>query len=342
MIGTGNVPIGEALALARRADRAGIATVGAGDGVVDNPATLGALATVTSSAQLVTAVSGWTRTPVATALAATTVQQLSGGRHHLGLGTMPRDWSERWHGIEAGRPLARMRDFVAAVRAAWAAAPGRPASHRGPYYRFDDYEHPAGTRERIEPPPLALAASRPRMAHLAGEIAEGAIFNLISSPEWIGERLIPAWSQGRRESSDDGGDLTTVIYCAIDDDVERAIDLVRPALGFYFAVPYFADVLRFHGFERELARGSAAAKRGDPSAMAAAVSDDIVRTFALVGTVSDVRRRLAAYPARLDGVLLSPPIVDAGGRALELSERIVDLATRGSCLDKTCGQGLAG
>jgi 5,10-methylenetetrahydromethanopterin reductase len=328
MIGTGNVPIGEALALARRADRAGIAALAAGDGVVDNAATMGALAAVTSSARLVTAVAGWTRTPVAAALGALTLQQLSGGRHELGLGPMPRAWSERWHDTEASRPLARMRDYVSAIRAAWAAAPGRPAAHDGPYYRFGGYEHPASAQERAAPPPIALAASRPGMARLAGETADGAIFNLISSPEWIAQRLLPAWAEGRAGRRDGPGraHLATVAYCAVDDDAERAIALVRPALGSYFAVPYFADVLRFHGFERELAAGTAAAERHDRAAMTAAVSDEMVRAFALVGPVADIRRRLAEYPERLDGMLLSPPIVEASGRTLELSERIVEVA----------------
>ena len=110
------------------------------------------------------------------------------------------------------------------------------------------------------------------------------LFNLICSPEWISERLVPAVLQGRDvRSRDPGFTLGTVVYCVVDDDVARATELVRPALGFYFTLPYFAETLRFHGLERELAEGTAAAARGDTAGMTAAVSDEMVSTFALVG-----------------------------------------------------------
>jgi hypothetical protein len=60
--------------------------------------------------------------------------------------------------------------------------------------------------------------------------------------------------------------------------------------------------------------------------MAAAVSDEVVDAFALVGPETAVLRRLAAYHDRLDRVLLCPPIVESSGRTIELSERIVALA----------------
>jgi 5,10-methylenetetrahydromethanopterin reductase len=324
MVGTGNVPLGEALALAQRADRAGIGALGAGDGVVENLSVMGALAAMTSSAELVTAIVGWTRTPVTTALAGRTMQELSGGRYRLGLGTMPRAWSEDWHAVPAGRPLARMRDYVRAIRCTWDERPGAPVDNDCEHYPIRGYTHPGGA-PAFTPPPISLAVSRPRMARLAGEIADGVLFNLISSPEWIGDALLPAVRDGL------GADArpfewATIAYCVIDEDVEQARALVRPALGFYFAVPYFADALRHHGFERELAAGSAAFARGDAEGMAAAVSDEVVDAFALVGPETAVLRRLAAYHDRLDRVLLCPPIVESSGRTIELSERIVALA----------------
>jgi alkanesulfonate monooxygenase SsuD/methylene tetrahydromethanopterin reductase-like flavin-dependent oxidoreductase (luciferase family) len=333
MVGTGNAPLDETLALARRADQAGIGALGAGDGVVENLSVMGALAAVTSSADLVTAIVGWTRTPVTTALAGRTMQELSGGRYRLGLGTMPRAWSEDWHDVPAPRPLARMRDYVAAVRRAWDARPGEPVSHEGDHYRFAGYAQPTSAAPPASPP-ISLAVSRPRMAHLAGEVADGVLFNLISSPEWITQQLLPAVREGRGAALTAGSgagparpfELSTIAYCVVDDDVERARDLIRPALGFYFTVPYFADALRHHGFERELAAGTAAAQRGDLAAMAAAISDEVVDAFALAGPETQVRRRLAAYLDPLDRVLLCPPIVQTSGRTIELSERIVALA----------------
>jgi 5,10-methylenetetrahydromethanopterin reductase len=332
MVGAGNAPLDETLALARRADRAGLGALGAGEGVRENLSLMGALGAVTSSAQLVTAIVGWTRTPVTAALAGSTMQELTGGRYRLGLGTMPRAWSEDWHDIPAARPVARMRDYVAAIRRAWESGPDRPVAHEGDHYRFRDYSHIAAPSDRPAPPPISLAVSRPRMARLAGEVADGVLFNLMSSPELIADTLLPAIDEGRAQATAAAGgaarpfELATVAYCVVDDDVERANALVRPGLGFYFTVPYFADALRHHGFERELAQGTAAAQRGDLAAMAAAVSDEMVATFALTGSVTAINRRLDVYLGLLDRVLLCPPMVQATGSTIELSERIVALA----------------
>ena len=135
-VGYGCLELPESVELARRADAAGIGIIAAGDGFVENFSTMGAIAASTSRAELFTSVVGWTRTPVTAALAATTLQDLSRGRYRLGLGTMPREWSEGWHDVEYSRPVSRMRDYVAAIRAAWSARPGEPVDHTGPYYRI--------------------------------------------------------------------------------------------------------------------------------------------------------------------------------------------------------------
>ena len=323
-IGGPGLPLGDALALARDAEDAGLELLGAGDGFVENLSVMGALAASTRSAELFTAIMGWTRTPVTMALGGLTMQELSGGRYRMGFGTMPRPWSEGWHDVEAARPLARMRDFVAAVRAASPSALGAPCSYSGDFYRFDGYERPSPTV--LDPPPIYLAATRPRMAELAAEIADGVIFNLINSPEWISG---VCWNgveaglarAGRSRADFDAGIL---LYCAIAEDRRRAIEMVRPALAFYFAVPYFAAMLEHHGMDAELRAGREAAARGDRAAMAAAVSDEMVRTFALAGTPDDVREQIRRYGERLDWVMLAAPLMNAPDDSRELVRRIID------------------
>ena len=99
--------------------------------------------------------------------------------------------------------------------------------------------------------------------------------------------------------------------------------MVRPALAFYFAVPYFAAMLEHHGMDAELRAGREAAARGD-AAMAAAVSDEMVRTFALAGTPDDVREQFRRYGALLDWVMLAPPLMNAPDDSRELVRRIID------------------
>ena len=121
------------------------------------------------------------------------------------------------------------------------------------------------------------------MTELAGEIADGVIFNSINSRDWLAGPGREALAAGARR----GGrrpDVGVLRVCGIDEDRAAAYDLARPGLAFYFTVPYFADQLRHGGFEEELAAGSAAAAAGDWEGQVAAVSDRLVDAMAIAGT----------------------------------------------------------
>jgi len=92
----------------------------------DSFTTLAALASVAPRVRLATAVAPiYHRSPASMAQTAATVDDLSGGRFRLGLGTGHRITMAQWHGAEIGRPLAEMREYVGVVRALWA---GRDAT----------------------------------------------------------------------------------------------------------------------------------------------------------------------------------------------------------------------
>jgi alkanesulfonate monooxygenase SsuD/methylene tetrahydromethanopterin reductase-like flavin-dependent oxidoreductase (luciferase family) len=58
------------------------------------------------------------RAPAATAMAAASLDVLSGGRFRLGLGVSGPQVSEGWYGVPFARPLARTREYVEIVRKA--------------------------------------------------------------------------------------------------------------------------------------------------------------------------------------------------------------------------------
>lgn len=322
-VGRPNIPLAEALDLAEDAERAGFGIVAAGEGFFENFSLMGALTQRTRVAELVTAVATWTRTPVTTALAAATLTELSGGRWRAGLGAMPRRWNEGWHDIDPSRPVDRMRDFVAAVRAVLAAGPGGTVDHDGPFYRIHGYARPAGQRPvRV---PLYVGATRRSMTELAGEVADGVVFNVVHSLAWLREIGAPALQAGLdragRKRSD--FDIGLLAYCAIDDDEGRAFDLARSALAFYFELPYFAELLRKSGWTEQLERGRAAVARHDAAAAARAVTDDMVDAMAIAGTPRTVRAKLARYEGQVDWVVLTTPIGNAPDVTRGLTARIL-------------------
>lgn len=296
------------LELTELAERAGLTAVGLGDnGYAEIFALMGAVATRTRTIELVSCVATWTRTPVTTAVAAQTVAEFSHGRFTLGFGAMPKQWSEDFHGIAYARPVERMRDYVAAVRAAIAARPDAPAYHDGPFYTINGYA-PFETQS-VSSVPIYLGVTLPKMTELAGEVCEGVVINSMHSAEWTRDMLWPSIDAGLARSGRTRADFNVGVrvYCAIRDDEAEAIDLLRPALGFFVPVPYFQHLMRHHGFDDEIDRAIDLHAKGDRAAMLRAISDDMVRTVCLVGDADQVRDQMRRYEDIADFLLFSAP-----------------------------------
>ena len=323
-VGHAGAPFSESLALALAAEEAGLDAVCVGDANVETFAAAGAIAAATSRIGIVSGIATWTRTPVTTAHAAKTLANISGGRYRLGLGPMPKAWSEDWHGVSYARPVDRMRDYVGAVRAALAATPEAPRDHAGEFYSFTGFTGKPMVPEHHVP--IDLAATRPKMTELAGEIADGVIFNTMASPEWLaadgGEALARGLERGGRDRSQLSVGVLRI--CTVDDDPARAYDLARPGLAFYFGIPYFNDALRFHGFEEEIAAGEQAAVGWDWPARLAAVSDRMVQALCIAGTPDQVRARVRDYEPYADWLELAGSVGNPAGIAREQTERIIE------------------
>ena len=324
-LGHAGTPVAESLGLARQAEEAGLDAVAVGDASVETFTTAAALATVTSRVTIVSGVATWTRTPITAAHAAKTIQSLAGGRYRLGLGPMPKAWSEEWHGIDYAKPVERMRDYVGAIRTALAATPEAPLDHEGPFYAFRGFTGKPMVPEH--PVPIDLAATRPKMTELAGEIADGVLFNTMSSPEWLAADGWDALGRGLERAGRSRSSLEVGVLriCTIDDDPARAYDLARPGLAFYWGIPYFTDALRYHGFEEEIAAGERlAAGPFDWPARCAAVSDRMVETMCIAGTAAHVRERTRAYEGLVDWLELAGSVGLGPEEAREQTVRIIE------------------
>ena len=118
------------------------------------------------------------RAPAATAMAAMSLDHLSGGRMILGLGVSGPQVVEGWYGQPFAKPLARMREYIGIVRDIWARE--GPVTNDGPHYPLPlrggtglakplkSSIHPL--RSEI---PIYLAAEGPKNIALAGELCDG-------------------------------------------------------------------------------------------------------------------------------------------------------------------------
>jgi F420-dependent oxidoreductase-like protein len=324
------------LALTREADRLGYAVVWAAEAYgSDSPSMLAWLAGQTERIDVGSAVMQIpARTPAATAMTATTIDMLSGGRFRLGLGVSGPQVSEGWHGVRFAKPLARTREYVDIVRLAVAR---KEVSYAGNHYVLPLPDGPGkALRLGFHPPrdriPIYLAAVGPKNLELAGEIADGwlAIFY---APDFAAEQLgAIAAGRARAGRTLDGFDVVPSVPVVIGDDVAACAELVR-----WYAALYVGGMgSREQNFYNQLATrmgyGDAArevqelylAKRQRDAA--AAVPLEFIDRTSLLGPKERIARRMREY-------------AESGVTTLSLSVFAADAASGIETL-RTCAEAL--
>jgi probable F420-dependent oxidoreductase len=262
----------------------------------------------TNRVELVTAIAvAFARNPMTVASTARDLQDHSGGRFVLGLGSQIRAHVTKRFSMPWSEPAARMREFVLALGAVWACwRDGTPLSFRGEFYR-----HTLMTPMFVPPPSphpdprVLLAAVNPGMARVAGEVADGVVCHAFTTERWVREVTLPALEEGLARSGRSRADVQVAcpvfVVTGVDDAaLAAAAARARAQVAFYGSTPAYRPVLDLHGWAElgeELHRLSLAGRWAD---MADAVDDEVLAAFAVVAEPDGVA---AAVVARYGGIL---------------------------------------
>jgi F420-dependent oxidoreductase-like protein len=179
----------------------------------------------------------FSRTPVAMAQTAATIDEYSGGRMVLGLGVSHRVTVENWYGAEIAKPVTQMREYAQIVRAILRGEEPPQGEFFRTQFRFMGYE----PRPDI---PIYVAALSPNMLRLAGEVADGVMLWLCN-PDYIREVVVPAVTAGRERAgkSLEGFDVVAAVPVALTDDREAATATMRQDLTPYASLPFYRAML---------------------------------------------------------------------------------------------------
>lgn len=247
----------------------------------------------------------WSRSAVTMALQAATLQQLSGGRLLLGLGVQARGYVEGWHGQRYVKPVTAMRDFVSILRAAFQ---GGLVNYEGQVFSVRNFHL---DMDLPQPPKIYLAANGPRMIELAGELADG-IVGWFQSLEYVHEVTIPALRRGAERSgrSLDGFDATVGFPAVVTRD-DSGLELAKGQVMMYATAlgssPAYLESARAAGFGTEAEAIGERVRAGDLQGALGEVSDEMVASLLMAGSVERVRDRIERYRAAgLTGVHLLP------------------------------------
>jgi F420-dependent oxidoreductase-like protein len=269
------------------------------------------------------------RSPAMTAMTAATLDQLSGGRMLLGIGSSGPQVAEGWHGQPFAKQLQRTREYVAILRKALA--------RERLEFDGESYKLPlpggqgkalklmiAPVQERI---PIYLAAIGPNNTKLAGEIADGWL-PFLFAPEHVAaaRALLQEGADRTGRTIDESFDIAPSVNLCIDDDVDKARDMVRPILALYIGgmgsreKNFYNQAVQRYGFEEAAKEVQDLYLDGKREEAMAALPADLIDTVALVGPKDKVRDRLAAYSDAGVGTMVITPLTEPENRSRMLTD----------------------
>jgi probable F420-dependent oxidoreductase len=230
------------------------------------------------------------RSPFVTAATAWELQEASGGKFRLGLGTQVRTHVVRRYGVDFERPGPRLRDYLLAVKACFSAFRTGKLDHHGEFYDLD-FITPQWSAGPIDAPDpkVDIAAVNPWMLRMAGEVADGVHIHPLGEPGYINRHAVPNIAKGAAKSGRSPSDIALIVPVMTivgDSDEERAKEreLVRASMSFYGSTPNYAFIWDEAGFDGTTARIREKQKAGDFAGMAAQISDEHIAAFATEST----------------------------------------------------------
>ena len=252
------------------------------------------------------------RTPTACAMAALTLDHLSGGRHILGLGVSGPQVVEGWYGQKFPKPLARTREYIDIIRQVWARE--APVHSDGPHYPLPlTGEGTTGLGKNLKPIthplrpdiPIMLGAEGPKNVALAAEIADGWL-PIFYSPriatmynEWLDEGFARPGARHTRETFE----ICATAQVVVTDDRPAIMDLMKPHLALYVGgmgaegTNFHADVYRRMGYADVVDEVTRLFRSDRKDEAAKVIPDELVDDSAIVGDLAYVQEQIKAWEA---------------------------------------------
>ncbi len=274
------------------------------------------------------------RSAAMTAMTAATIDELSGGRMMLGIGSSGPQVAEGWHGQSFARQLQRTREYVAVVRMALAR---ERVDYHGETLELPLPDGPGKALKLMITPvqqriPIYLAAIGPKNTALAGEVADGWIPTFFS-PEYVAEfRASLEEGASRAGRSLDGFDIAPTVNAFVSDDREMARNLMRPVLALYIGgmgsrkQNFYNQLVQRYGFESAAAEIQDLYLDGKKTEAGEAIPDELIDMVSLCGPADVVRDRLAAYRNAGVGTLMITPMAWTSDERIAQLRAIAELA----------------
>ena len=249
------------------------------------------------------------RSPLILANDARGLDELSGGRLVLGLGTGTKGMQIGWHGVrDPQAPAVRLEELVPLLRRIWRLNEG-PVRHEGRFYSMN-----LTATAEVRPPlrdqiPIYTAGVNRRMIETAGRVSDGLVCHPTFSSRYVHEVVRPAIAAGaeRTGRAPDAVEVVGMLLCSVNDDELLARRELAGQIAFYAAPKAYGPMLEASGFGTEAGRIRKAFAEGDREAMIGAVSDEMLDAIGVAGTAERVAAGVARRAEDFDHVAVYSP-----------------------------------
>jgi len=277
---------------------------------------LAVAATVTSKIKLGTSIAvAFPRSPMILAQISWDLAKASGGRFILGLGSQVKGHNERRFSVKFESPAPKMREVVLAMRAIWDCwQNGTTLAFKGQFFRFD-LMTPFFNPGPIEHPRISvyIAGVNPTMCRVAGEVCDGLHVHPFNSPKYLRELVRPAVEEGMAKAGRARADFTYatssfVIVGDTEQEITRQKQAVKQQIAFYASTRTYEPVLAAHGWQDLVPHLHRKSVEGDWKGMADLITDEMLETYAVVGSYATIAARLKErYAGLLDRTAFYQP-----------------------------------
>lgn len=249
---------------------------------------LGAISQITKNVRLGTSIIGiYSRTPAITAMAATTLDMLSGNRTVIGLGASTPAIVENWHGVHFDMPARRMKEYIELVRLM---TQGEKVNYSGKLFKINNFKmlHQP-QRKHI---PIFMAAVNKKMISIAADLADGILLYLRPF-----EELNKIAYELKQATKGKAFEIACSFICAVSNkEPQKARDRAAGTLAFYVAVgKYYSNFLAENGFKAEVQEIIEEYKKSGAESAAKFVSDKMLSSLAICGSSEECRESLSKF-----------------------------------------------
>ena len=293
-----------------------------------------AAAMSTSKMELMTSIAvAFARNPMNLAYLGNDLQNLSEGRFILGLGAQVKAHIERRFSMPWSKPASRMREMVQAIRAIWDCwQTGEKLQFEGEFYQhtlmspvFAPQPNAYGL------PKIFVAGVGPVMTEVAAEVGDGYFLHPFNTQRSTDELSLAAIDRGLAKANKSRADYEVaaqvITATGLDEEtMAAAVASARNQIAFYASTPAYLPVLACHGWEQLHADAQQIIRQGAWDQLNDLIDDEILHTFAVVGTPAEVadkiRARFTGKAQRVSPVVYQPDVPLLTALREELAQRV--------------------